>query len=83
MLERTRPAGGGVAWITGDAIYGDDRALQQWLEEHRHAYVRAVSGKAFVWLQHHQQRLSPLLAALPAEGWERLSAGTGSKGPRW
>jgi SRSO17 transposase len=83
MLERTRTAGVVVAWITGDSIYGDDRALRQWLEEHRQAYVLAVSGKAFVWLQHHQRRLSTLLAELPGEGWEQISAGMGSKGPRW
>jgi SRSO17 transposase len=83
MLERTRTAGVVVAWITGDAIYGDDRALRQYLEAQRQAYVLAVSGKESVWLSHHQQRISTLLADLPAEGWERLSAGTGSKGPRW
>ena len=83
MLERTRTAGVAVAWITGDASYGDDRALRQYLEEHRQAYVLAVSGKASVWLQHQQRRISTLLRALPAEGWERLSAGMGSKGPRW
>ena len=65
------------------ASYGDDRALRQYLEEHRQAYVLAVSGKASVWLQHQQRRISTLLRALPAEGWERLSAGMGSKGPRW
>ena len=43
----------------------------------------AVSGKVSVWLQHYQRRISTLLAALPAEGWARLSAGLGSKGPRW
>jgi SRSO17 transposase len=83
MLERTLTAGVVVAWITGDSIYGDDRALRQWLEAHRQAYVLAVSGKAFVWMQHHQRRISTLLADLPGEGWERLSAGMGSKGPRW
>jgi SRSO17 transposase len=83
MLERTLTAGVGLAWITGDSIYGDDRALRQWLEEHRQAYVLAVSGKESVWLQHHQRRISTLLADLPAEGWERISAGMGSKGPRW
>jgi SRSO17 transposase len=83
MLERTRTAGVVVAWITGDAIYGDDRALRQWLEGQRQAYVLAVSGKESVWLQHHQRRISTLLQELPAEGWERLSAGMGSKGPRW
>jgi SRSO17 transposase len=83
MLARTRTAGVAMAWITGDAIYGDDRALRQYLEAHRQAYVLAVSGKESVWLPHHQRRISSLLAALPTEGWERLSAGLGSKGPRW
>jgi SRSO17 transposase len=83
MLERTLTAGVVLAWVTGDAIYGDDRRLRQWLEEHRQAYVLAVSGKESIWLQHHQRRISALLAELPVEGWERLSAGMGSKGPRW
>src|SRR5215471_501341 len=83
MLERTLTAGVVLAWVTGDAIYGDARALRQWLEAHRQAYVLAVSGKEAVWLQPHQRRISTLLAELPTEGWERLSAGMGSKGPRW
>jgi SRSO17 transposase len=83
MLERTRAAGVIMAWITGDSIYGDDRALRQWLEAHQQAYVLAVSGKESVWLPHHQRRISTLLGELPTEGWERLSAGLGRKGPRW
>jgi SRSO17 transposase len=83
LLERTLTAGVVVAWITGDSIDGDDRALRQYLEAHRQAYVLAVSGKESVWLQHHPRRISPLLQALPVEGWARLSAGLGSKGPRW
>jgi SRSO17 transposase len=83
MLERTLTAGVVLAWVTGDAIYGDARALRQWLEAHRQAYVLAVSGKEAVWLQHHQRRIRTLLGELPVEGWERLSAGMGSKGPRW
>jgi SRSO17 transposase len=58
-----------LAWVTGDALYGDARALRQWLEAHRQAYVLAVSGKEAVWLQHHQRRISTLLGELPAEGW--------------
>jgi hypothetical protein len=45
MLERTRTAGGVMAWITGDAITGDDRGLRQWLEAQRQPYVLAVSGQ--------------------------------------
>jgi SRSO17 transposase len=83
MLERTRTAGVSFAWVTGDCIYGDSRTLRGWLEKHEQAYVLAVSGKERLWRAQRQQSVKALLAALPSEGWERLSAGAGSKGPRW
>ena len=83
MLERTRAAGVPLAWVTGDCIYGDDRKLRRWLERHAQAYVLAVSGKEAVWRQQRQQKIKVLLAALPHDAWERISAGAGSKGPRW
>jgi SRSO17 transposase len=83
MLERTLDANVALAWVTGDCIYGDDRRLRQWLERRDQAYVLAVSGKESVWLQQRQRRITTLLAELPSAGWERLSAGAGSKGPRW
>ncbi len=30
-----------------------------------------------------QVRVSQLLTTLPDDGWRRLSAGAGAKGPRW
>jgi SRSO17 transposase len=42
-----------------------------------------VSGKEYVWLGGQQRRVNTLLAALPEDGWSRLSAGNGAKGPRW
>jgi SRSO17 transposase len=83
MLERTFTAGVALAWVTGDCIYGDDRRLRQWLEGRSQAYVLAVSGKESVWLQQRQRRITTILADLPPEGWERHSAGQGSKGLRW
>lgn len=83
MLERAFAAGVTLAWVTGDCVYGDDRLLRTWLEERAQAYVLAVSGKETVWLETQQQSVKALLAALPPDGWERLSAGEGSKGPRW
>lgn len=83
MLERAFQAGVPAAWVTGDSVYGDDRRLRLWLEEREQAYVLAVSGKEYVWIGFKQQRVSKLLAALPDEGWTRLSAGEGAKGPRW
>jgi SRSO17 transposase len=68
--------------VTGDSIYGDDRALRQWLASGLQPYVLAVSGKEAVWLEQQQRQIKVLLAELPADGWQRLSAGAGSKGPR-
>jgi SRSO17 transposase len=82
MLERAFEAGVTLAWVTGDSIYGDDRALRGWLEERKQAYVLAVSGKESVWLREKQRQIKTILAELSSEGWERLSAGAGSKGPR-
>lgn len=82
MLERAFEAGVVLAWLAGDSVYGDTRTLRSWLEERQQAYVLAVSGKETVWLNHEQPQIKTLLAALPSEGWQRLSAGVGAKGPR-
>src|SRR5919199_3908140 len=82
MLERAMAAKLPFRWVTGDSVYGDDRRLRRWLEEQQLAYVLAVSGKEYVWSGWRQVQVKTLLATLPAEGWERLSAGAGAKGPR-
>ncbi len=82
MLERVFAAQVPVRWVTGDSVYGDDRWLRLWLEEREQAYVLAVSGKDYVWVGWRQYQVKTLLAKLPAEGWARLSAGTGTKGLR-
>jgi SRSO17 transposase len=88
MLARALTASVPAAWVTADSVYGDDRRLRMWLEAHEQAYVLAVSGKEYVnvaatWTQ---RRVSTLLQELqqtvPAEAWQRLSAGDGAKGPR-
>ncbi|NTU80637.1 MAG: IS701 family transposase [Chloroflexales bacterium] len=83
MLERTFAAGVELAWIAGDSVYGDHRPLRQWLEGRRQAYVLAVTTKEHLWHEQQNQSVSTILASLPSDGWERLSAGAGSKGPRW
>jgi SRSO17 transposase len=82
MLERTFAVKVPAAWVTGDSVYGDDRRLRVWLESQDQAYVLAVSGKEYVWLGWQQRQVKTILAALPADGWRRLSAGAGAKGPR-
>src|SRR5207249_3915739 len=83
MLERTFEAGVQLAWVTGDSVYGDDRKLRGWLEGRKQAYVLAVSSNETVWINQEQRQITTIVAELPNVGWERISAGVGSKGPRW
>jgi SRSO17 transposase len=83
MLARVFAAGMPAPWVTGDSVYGHDRRLRMWLEAQPHAYVLAVSGQEYVWLHERQRQVKTLLATLPEDGWTRLSAGDGAKGPRW
>jgi SRSO17 transposase len=83
MLARAFAAGVPAQWVTADSVYGDDRRLRLWLEGRPQPYVLAVSSKEYVWLGSQQRHVKTLLARLPPEGWTRLSAGDGTKGPRW
>lgn len=83
LLTRAFDARVPAAWVTGDSVYGDDRRLRVWLEEHERAHVLAVSGKEYVWLGSQPQQIKTILSTLGPEGWYRLSAGEGTKGPRW
>ena len=69
-------------WVTADSIYGDYRSLRLWLESLPKRYVLAVSRKETVVIAWQQHRVGALLDALPQDGWQRLSAGEGAKGPR-
>lgn len=93
MLGRALEAKVKAGWVVADSVYGDSRRLGMFLEDRKQPYVLAVSGKAHVWSGFYQHRVSTLLDALTEgelpsaqdaeeEGWKRLSAGEGSKGPR-
>ena len=43
----------------------------------------AVSGNEYVWVGWQPRHVKTVLAALPKNGWIRLRAGAGTKGPRW
>ncbi len=84
MLERALDAGVPAAWVTADSIYGEVKYLRVWLETRPIGYVLAVSGKdTVVGPDWRQRRIAAYLADPPADGWRRLSAGAGAKGPRW
>ncbi len=78
MLARARAAGVPFAWVTADSVYGADYGLRRWLQDRRLGYALAVTGAQRLGLS----RVDELAGEVPAEGWHRLSAGEGSKGPR-
>jgi SRSO17 transposase len=91
MLQRALEAGVQATWVVADSVYGDSRRLGMFLEEREQPYVLALSGKAYVWAGLRQHRVGEVLQALgggellqllPEEGFKRISAGEGSKGPR-
>jgi SRSO17 transposase len=81
-------AGVKAEWVVADCVYGDSRPLGMFLEEREQPYVLALSGKAHVWAGFYQHRVGTVLESLrqgellPEEGFRRISAGEGSKGPR-
>jgi SRSO17 transposase len=83
MIERALANGVPARWVSGDSVYGNDGKLRLWLEEHEMAHVLGVSGNHFVTIGWKQQKVSAVAAQFPPEAWQPLSAGAGSKGPRW
>ena len=83
MLERAFVGGARCAFVTADEVYGKDSKLRLYLEEKAQPYVLAVGCNQYVWTDFSQRRVDALGAALPANAWQRLSCGTGSKGERF
>jgi SRSO17 transposase len=86
MLERAVDAGVPFRWVTGDTVYGGDRRLRVWLEEHAIRHVLAVKRTepllAMTERGPGQVPAEQLLAQVAAEQWLRLSAADGAKGKR-
>jgi SRSO17 transposase len=86
MLERALSAGVSFGWVTGDTVYGGDRRLRMWLEEHAIPHVMAVKCTEPVWALTDrgpgQVAAQDVIAQVPAAQWLRVNAGDGSKGKR-
>ncbi|TCO11629.1 SRSO17 transposase [Kribbella steppae] len=83
MVTRGLDAGVAVDWVTGDEVYGGDPKLRVILEDRGVGYVLAVACSHHVRTEVGKQRTDELVASLPRKAWQRLSAGNGSKGPRY
>jgi SRSO17 transposase len=83
MIERALDAGMPVGWVAADEVYGNNSKLRRWLEERRLGYVLAVaSDQRLRWPDRERRRVDAIAQSLPALAWERVSAGSGSKGER-
>ena len=82
MIQAAYNSNISFSWVTADSIYGDFTDIGMWLQSVSKGYVMAVSGKSYVWYGLKQHRVSAILESLPEDGWQRLSAGNGTKGER-
>jgi SRSO17 transposase len=82
MLERARDAGAAFGWFTADEAYGDNPGLRTYLEAQDINYVMAISCDQRFSAPTGRMRADELAALAPQRGWQRLSAGAGSKGDR-
>ncbi len=83
MLTRALEAGVPASWLTADEIYGQDKRLRVWCEQHGLAYVLATrSNDTVATADWRQRRVRALIAEIPAEAWARRSAGAGAHGLR-
>lgn len=83
MIVRALDGGAPAPWVAGDEVYGADPALRKELEDRGVGYVLAVACSHPVTTAAGKRRADELAASLPRHTWQRISAGQGSKGPRF
>jgi SRSO17 transposase len=83
MITRVLDAGVSARWVAGDEVYGADPKLRKTLEDRGVGYVLAVARSHPVRTGVGKIRADEVTASLPRKAWQRLSAGNGSKGPRF
>ena len=82
MIERAVAAGVPFRWFAADEVYGQNTRLREWLEGQQIRYVMAIPCSQQVTVGAGRMRAGDLAALVPAGGWQMLSCGDGSKGPR-
>jgi SRSO17 transposase len=85
MIGHAVDGGVTAGWVAADEVYGNDPAFRGRLRSRGLGYVLAVSCDHRVPVDGGKVRLRAdrIAADLPAYAWHRMSAGAGSKGPRW
>jgi SRSO17 transposase len=83
MINRALEAGMPFGWVAADEVYGQNGPLRDWLEERHVSYVLAVPKSFPVATAAGLVRADHLAALVPPAGWQQVSCGDGSKGPRY
>ena len=84
QAERALDAGLAPAWGAGDEVYGRSSELREVFERRGVGYVFAVGRDFQITTSGHQRmRADQALHLVEPHGWNRRSAGAGSKGPRY
>ena len=83
MIGAALDAGLPGRWVAGDEVYGSDGKFRTGLEDRGIGYVLAVASTHRFDTVAGPLSVSDLAARVPAGGWQKLSAGSGSKGPRF
>ncbi len=85
MLKRAFEADVRAAWLTADTVYSSWK-VRNLLEERKQPYVLAVASNFMVRFVSsdgiQQPHIATLFNTLEPNAWQRLSAGSGSKGER-
>ncbi len=83
MIARAVTAGVPAAWVAGDEVYGADPVLRAAVRDLGLGYVFQVAANRRVVTDAGPIRVDQLPGLVPATAWQTVSAGPGSKGPRW
>jgi SRSO17 transposase len=83
MLTELHQAGALPPWVTGDEVYGRDRRLREWCEDHGVGYVLGVPCSFRITLPSGRRlRADTASRLVPTGAWSVASCGPGSKGDR-
>ena len=86
MLKRTLDAGIPAGWVTADSVSGADYHLRQDVVKRQLRYVLGVTSTQSLWVWDQgaprHRPIRDVVQRIAADGWTRLSAGDGAKGPR-
>ena len=87
MLRRALDAGVPASWVTADAVYGRHAGLRTFLESRQMSYVLAIATNQQLLVERGEGPSTKVLAhvlaaSLAPQAFKRISAGSGSKGPR-